>query len=847
MQIYKELLKDYLVSTVELVDDGVIGIPVSLAVYTVTDASVISPVVHYVIGTNTEHIGTESDESILSDLVKEYITVVIDYHGHEKATGLALDYSLHHLRRLIIDENFVIGERKFYRDADNWILPAGCRLWRRIPYYNFRDHAPDGILDYIVKIWNEDFTETRGNRKITKADGTEILVRDVHPTSVEECLRPDGRPVDLNLYFDIIYPSNPAIRKRCPVAAHAASRQSTTGNWVMAHFPGYVTSQLFSGYGVLLYEFPYVPMARTDHYGYFPDGPTYKLEHCDRHHGMGFYTGVHSSTAAIRTFRYLCATHPELSALDPERIGVHCISKTGYNYALAVPHPEDLPEKRYLEGHHGECAEGVVQPCLSYPDGSPISSQVQAMYSVAGTGEYFVRDGMSPVMTTVGEYDSHHFYREVTENARERDDECLFYTVPDLGHAMAYGYDPRFHLDMYCTVLDFMDHHLAKTHGECAYITPSDASVLSADAVITLHFTGAVSREELSKYDLLTDRFGRCIPYHLTPSYGNCVWTLATTLPDDARPVTVTVPKGLTFQNGVQTTRTLTHTYRTSVEHTVAYLRADGTLLDHGHTVTFAPVSIGRQGGERTYLRFSTVGTSAQTVGVYLDGERIAEVGVGAEGVYSVDITDAVPLWKPVTLSLRAEREIGERPYRAIDPSSETGYELTLGEYADAYHATAPDGTPVLALSLDEYHYTTARGYRLRLPLKDTPWDKSDLGRLFRIRARLLSPSSRHPRGTYVRVPYNAVPDDPYVDTTTTARRLLHPEHTPNEWVDTEFFFSLDRPALLTPERDARFVEITHDAGEIYLGALSVTEITTPVTLGLGASVRIVNSGLSHG
>jgi hypothetical protein len=303
----------------------------------------------------------------------------------------------------------------------------------------------------------------------------------------------------------------------------------------------------------------------------------------------------------------------------------------------------------------------------------------------------------------------------------------------------------------------------------------------------------------------------------------------------------------LTFQNGVQTTRTLTYTYRTSVEHTVSYLRADGTLLDQGHTVIFDPVSIGRQGGERTYLRFSTVGTSAQTVGVYLDGERIAEVGVGAEGVYSVDITDAVPLWKPVTLSLRAEREIGERPYRAIDPSSERGYELTLGEYADAYHATAPDGTPVLALSLDEYHYTTARGYRLRLPLKDTPWDTSDLGRLFRIKACLLSPSSRHPRGTYVRVPYNAVPDDPYVDTTTTARRLLHPEHTPNEWVDTEFFFSLDRPALLTPERDARFVEITHDAGEIYLGALSVTEITTPVTLGLGTSVRIVNSGLSHG
>ena len=149
-----------------------------------------------------------------------------------------------------------------------------------------------------------------------------------------------------------------------------------------------------------------------------------------------------------------------------------------------------------------------------------------------------------------------------------------------------------------------------------------------------------------------------------------------------------------------------------------------------------------------------------------------------------------------------------------------------------------------LSLSLDEYHYCVGRGYRFRVPLKNTPWIEEDFGRRFRIRAKVMSMGSDQPRGTYVRVPYDDRSTN-YIDEHQSARRLLHPEHTPKSWVQTELFYQFDSLWDMDPDIDKREVEIKHDAGTILVGELSVFEERLPVRI--TPDVKIVNSGLSHG
>ena len=237
-------LSPYIIQNIALDDDGVLGVPVLLTSYTKTDKNKIAPVIEYIVGTQMERIGLEDDLSILTDLIEEYIVVVVDYQGAPEAKGLGLEASIQTVRRKIMDYSLTFEDRKVLREGDNWVLPAGCRLKRHIPYFDIREHAPLGTLDYIVKIWNEDFTEVRGNVPITFPDGTVKLVRDIHPTKVEECLQPNGEPIELKLHLDIIYPSMPKEGTRCPVMIGAASRQSTTGNWIMPSSPNYFTEFL---------------------------------------------------------------------------------------------------------------------------------------------------------------------------------------------------------------------------------------------------------------------------------------------------------------------------------------------------------------------------------------------------------------------------------------------------------------------------------------------------------------------------------------------------------------------------------------------------------------------------
>ena len=94
----RDAFAEYLVNEVHIEKDDYLGIPVDVYVYAkVGKGSEIAPVLQYVINTNTERVGTESDVSILSDLIEEYIVVVVDYRNNSLTTPINVDQSVHRI------------------------------------------------------------------------------------------------------------------------------------------------------------------------------------------------------------------------------------------------------------------------------------------------------------------------------------------------------------------------------------------------------------------------------------------------------------------------------------------------------------------------------------------------------------------------------------------------------------------------------------------------------------------------------------------------------------------------------------------------------------------------------
>ena len=524
--------------------------------------------------------------------------------------------------------------------------------------------------------------------------------------------------------------------------------------------------------------------------------------------------------------------------------------RSGYNYALGIEHPEELSEMRFLAPHHGECREGVVQPYLTYPDGTKIPSNVQAMYAVSGAGAYYAREDMCPVLVTVGEEESAlSFYRMVMENSMQYDTETLYYTVPSLGHSHAHGYDPKYRLDMYGTVHDFMDSHLMRSGGECAYISPPDSTSLREDEPIVLHFTGKVEKEEVEKQVTITDVYGKKIPFRARPLYGGAVHQLLAELPP-AMAVFVKVPEGLTFANGVKCRHTKESAYQVSIEHPRSSCQMQGKVIDGENEVTLSFGKIAwRNPSTPLRLRFKTVGESAQLLGIYRNGTRLGTVGVGPEGFYDFDLTGTDTASEPLTLTLRAEREIGVREHLTVDFTREDGYTLQL---MDAVSSAVEriDNRNALRIDRDFYCFDKTAGYRLSIPLKAQEWTAEDFGRRFRITGEFMTPEAYAPHAVRFIVQYNRDPLSRYVDPFNTSAHLVHTNESPREWIKDTLEFSVSNPDYLRPDVDKRCIGIGHDFGTLYVGGVTVEEITTAVTVADGsdgAAPRLMEDGYRHG
>lgn len=122
-------LEDKLQYSVALTDDGYIGIPVDIYTYHNGNTTDQTPIILYVINTNTERIGTDSDFTIVNEMVNEkgYIVVVLDYKGAAAAVSPDLDWSIQGIRTKINSYGMYLGGAA-YKEKAAYIVPSGYNI-----------------------------------------------------------------------------------------------------------------------------------------------------------------------------------------------------------------------------------------------------------------------------------------------------------------------------------------------------------------------------------------------------------------------------------------------------------------------------------------------------------------------------------------------------------------------------------------------------------------------------------------------------------------------------------------------------------------------------------------------
>lgn len=934
----RDAFGEYLSNEVHIEKDAYLGIPVDLYVYSkVGRGSEIAPVLLYVINTNTERIGTESDVSILTDLIEEYIVMVVDYRNNSLTTPINVDQSVHRIHLATAAGTYLTytedGETKklnILTQCDNWVLPAGYRIMRDIPYFNYKTHGVEGTLDQIVKVWNEDFSDTthanvgitwgqkttedgrlvyndeNGVRCYANAngdgyvyeDGTAVSgtvvpeykklregktyineeartahVRDTWAEDWWDCVKKDGTPVDLNLYLDIMYPAEPKEGVEIPVLSMAVSRQSTTGNWyAVGDNPEYIGAAMFSGYAGLLYEYGYVPMARRDHYGYFSDSPKYPdTTKTDWKYGLSKWIGVRASTAAIRTFRYYCDTLSSLSALNADTMGVICISKTGYNIFLGNEHPEDFPEALVFSDTQDESQE---QPYTHYNDGTPIPSNVQAVYGVSGSSPHRMAEGFCPVYVSVGMQDANayaNYYKQVRLNAKMLDIESVHYSLPMLGHAYLVGMCEEFMVDTYASVMNFFDYHVAGREASIEYITPlNGSSHVGTTDTITVKFNASVSLSTVrDKVKIVNAKTGKSATGEWESLYGNTEWRFTPDGLDGGATYLVYVPKDTTTEDGRQMKSSKTAAFVTVPER----YATGGTVADGYHTVNdnnnvymfFDAPEIEESMNETLRFRITNE-RAAQFLDVYalsvideenpknsILGEKIGRIQVAGNGVYDFDISDYLATVTPGTrigFALVGEKQVGATAlhYETYDSSTST---TTLKQSSSSSIKIAwsslydrngnGGGSYAVTRTGSSYYFDNALGFGNSV--SSSTISDEDFGRLFRIRMSVLAPEGESlPSYFRTLVSYlnpASTGVEQVVDWNDTTFINALPALKAGEWVDIDFYYHIDDPSYVDAGMKKSVLGASHD-GTLYIDNYIVEEIVTDIELSLSVSPAII-------
>jgi len=922
--------------TQRFTDDGYIGIPYEVTVYyddaTHGNAKAgfmtkgATPVIMYVVNTNTERIGTDSDVSIIKSMLERgYAVVVLDYLNNAAAKSPALEWSTQLTRAKAVAGDYFKDSTVFESGTyvDTLTVPAGYDVRMNDVYFELDKHGVDGTLEEIVTIWNNDFRGVKrdtvikwvhadGTRKATQngfdgsspvwysdaagttvdaENGQYIKVGYTKAETITDCVKPDGSPIDLNLYSHLVYPTNPA--KEVPLMVLYSSSGSL-GECInkanRPHFAGF----LFNGYAGMIAEYAYVPMERSDSYGYWAGDSTGAVTGVNMTYATYTYNATQSASAALRFARYLALSESDTYRIDVNSVGAYGISKTAWYTQLGAPtlrndlivkadgfsdaevaqHVNDkinsfvqmlLPDQcsgrtRYDNGDTAAYTEdgmtidgGEIQPWAVY-DGNEISSGVQANYSSCGAFLDYFCEGYAPQFITENlsdtSYTEYGQQNIMVNLSRTMNIPALWFEV-DIAHDLAQGIDHNYGVDVYDAFVRFMNYYLKNTPVSVAYTDPANGGVIKTTDGITVKFVGEVSATEIEKVKV-TDSEGAALTGTWTSAYGNTQWTFTADSMRGATAYTLTVPATLMGSNGEAMGTVYTASFYSRAEGDVTALSGAATLTESGTTVT---LTVPEKSASGFSIRVNVTNDAANTLYAYnaANGDLMGSVRVSGAGYHEIDVTDYLATFAAgteIAVTLKTAKAEGlEAHFEATFDADNcemgfTNSEITGGQEIDGELALKIVRTPrvfegdyVTYMNMENsYTFSTNK-----LIENGTAVTKEDLGRTFLITVRVYDTVSR-PVRFYMNNAVNRNTKQLDFD-----RCYYTGETQANEWTEFQFPYTVyEMKYGVKSQTKTLYVQFTPQGGcdgnPIYLDNLKVEEVFTDLGVSSISLVSEANS-----
>ncbi|MBE7054338.1 MAG: hypothetical protein E7391_08755 [Ruminococcaceae bacterium] len=508
-----DCVKDYVVKT-KVFKESHFGVDVDLVVYCKNpNQGVTENTMLYVTNYNGKRIGTESDESIISDYVNQgWIVVTADYKNNPLVIADEIELSLNYIKQNMKASSGLFNGLgiDMYNDT-LYAIPAGYRVAKDIWYYDMIENGGESTADVILGVWNSDGFKEKVGPKIPACEYNNYEGGWYEATSLDMCIRPDKKsekgyaPLIVDLYIDIMYPSKPLYKT--PVMLMSSTQTQRTKYTLEFDYNSHLTGYAFDGMTAIVHDHHYVPMARDDHYGY------YSVSVPGNYTTAGFSLIPTLSSkvafAALRCVKYYADTY----GYDEETIGVMGISKGSPTSASFIdPNRDWLKEYKTYNGE--EYDEIGPQPFLTYKDGTPIDHDNVVCTSTAmghGTNayDYFANtDTIIPTMIYCGELDefgNYGVWPRVMNHYRTNDLNHIAFTMYDVGHFYPYGYDDILQFNRYEVFNTFNKYHLLNEAPSVLWMTPhNNEKNVDLSSNVTIQFVGEMDKESVENGVVIT-------------------------------------------------------------------------------------------------------------------------------------------------------------------------------------------------------------------------------------------------------------------------------------------------------------------------------------------------------
>lgn len=499
-------------------EDSTIGATLKSYTFNKQDVTANNPVALYVIGHGETRVGTDSDVSIIRNLLDEYVVVVLDYQGAENAVSPYLDESLHAIKLDIMNKGTFLDGIS-YNSNQTYLIPAGCRIVRNIEFFNIMESAPKGVVNKILDVWNNQsqIKDKLGDAWVQANTLDDIVMKNGESlTAVDE----NGNYKYLTYYLDIIYPSNPEVEVPVIMAASTGANRNNSLSNSKTDRIQYVNF-LFGGYAVSSLDHDYFPFMNGEA-GWGHIEPNYTLQS---------YMGTRFLTAAVRCTKY----YAEDFGYSTEKYGAYGFSKSSWvalfkQADLATTDPDELSEVyTYGNFEKGECFGD--QPFQTYRNGQAISSGITCVYHGMGNGTNdcrYLDESNIPQLVGVGEKCEYNSWEKffITKNVIGNMDASGCDWVPLIMYGVNHTWpknveDKLYGYNYYEAFKAFFAYHLK---GERAYVLHTSIQrngVLNEEDGIFVQFTASLNAASALK---LLDAEGNPVSGEWISARGGTKW-----------------------------------------------------------------------------------------------------------------------------------------------------------------------------------------------------------------------------------------------------------------------------------------------------------------------------------